>query len=118
MEQFGSVKNSRGQWRTPPRREELRRTRRSQCSCKRKSVALLLAVLLGPVTYLYSWRFDKRVFVAGCAFSGLAYYAFASGGGFRTAVVVYGFIILSVLLRTSAFYAQYPDGDPHHRGDH
>jgi hypothetical protein len=93
--------------RTPQSRDQVRRAQAVAAAHKEKSVALLLALLLGPVTYLYSWRHDRRMFRAGYIFSGLAIYALVWRGNAWPAAVVYVFIVLSVLLRQKVWYSNW-----------
>lgn len=60
MERVGTAsKDANWQWRTPPSRKEIRRAR----ATKQKSLSVLFAVIGGPITYIYTWRRDRKLIV-------------------------------------------------------
>lgn len=78
---------------------------------KRRWLAVLLAVLFGPWTYLYTWQRDRQKFVALLAFSiaigvlaNLVLHALD-----LLSLLVWLYCVYDTIARSDEFYAQYPE---------
>jgi len=71
-------------------------------SAKRKGVAILLAILFGPLAWIYTWQRDKKKFWANLALTvmsvGLWFY------------VAWIWVLLEACFRPQTFYQRYPNG--------